>query len=144
MKKIKIVAIIVFCVLLNIFYQYVGRAGFVIILLPKSETTDGTGKTGVVPISPPGKKPITIKLTIAGLGTSRVTAQSSFYPLEIENQIYPLNEPASALEPGIDWYYSRQPAGMIIIELKEDNVKLHLLGYPDPWTYMGKLDKRDK
>lgn len=105
--------------------------------LNQVEVVDGTGRVGVVPILTSDNKPMTIKLTIAGLGTKHITAQCAILSLAKETQIYPMDKPGNGTgEDGAQWYYVRHSQGVTVIELKEDNAKVHNLGMVT-YTYVG-------
>ena len=104
--------------------------------LNQIEIADGTGKSKLIPSLDMSNKPISHMLTIAGLGTNRVTAQCPILSLSIETQIFPLVENNGTGTDGADWYYVTFSQGVTVIQLKGDNVKVYNLGMV-PYTYVG-------
>ncbi len=132
---------ILFVLLLTICCQYSWASEIREYTLNKMEVMDDAGKVEVAPLLTLEKEPMTMKLTIAGLGTNRITAQCPIWSLAINPQIYLMDKPT--YETGIDethWYYIRHDQGVTVIELKKDNVKVHNLGMV-PYTYVGVRNK---
>ena len=114
--------------------------------LNQIEITDETGTPKFKTLQSDGKQ-ITENLVIAGLGTSKVTAQCPIYSLAIETEIYPMSPYTHAHLYSPDnvtdkskWFYVRHDQGVTLIELKGDDVKVHNIGLV-PYTYVGKREK---
>lgn len=117
-------------------------------VLDKIEITDADGTVKTAPITADvldrslkkvTKKEWTGRLTVAGLGTNRVTAQGPGWGLCIETQIFPMDKPDFQIEGRTDkaeWFYAVHDQGVTVIELKSKEVKLHNLGLV-PYTYVG-------
>lgn len=136
MKKLMLV------LLLSICCQYCWASEIRSYTLNQMEITREEGGVKIVPIlEMDTKKPLTMKLIIAGLGTNRVTAQCSVLSLAIEHQIYPMDKPDNGTgDDGAQWFYVRFNLGVTIIKIKGDNIALYNLG-DAPYTYLGTRDR---
>lgn len=108
--------------------------------LNQYELSDENGAVKTFPIKSDEKKPMSLKLTLAGLGTNKVTAQAPIYNLSVESQVYPLEKNNGTGVDGADWYYVRGDQGLTVIEIKGESIKLHNLGLVN-YTYVGALDR---
>ena len=134
MKKITLILLAVFCC-------QPAWAEIRNYVMTEYELADESGKVITKAILPEGSnKPMTLTLTLSGLGTNRVTAQFPNWGLSQETQIYPLDKFADWLTwsptDKANWYYVRHDQGITIIELDGEKVKLHNLGLVK-YTYIG-------
>ncbi len=134
MKKIIFVILFVVCC------QYGWASEIRNYTLNQMQLSDNTG-VKEIPILGEDKKPMTLKLVIAGLGSDRVTAQGAVLSLAREHQVYSMNKPDNGTgDDGAKWYYLRYNLGVTVIRIKGDRIELHVLG-DAPYTYLGTLDK---
>ena len=133
---------IVFMILLTFCCSKLAWAEIQNYTLTDYEFADEYGATSIKPIYNTENKSekLTQTLTLAGLGTNQVTAQSANWGLAQECQVYPMDKSNNTGVDGSRWYYILHSNGVIIIELKGEKVKLHNLGLVK-YTLVGTLDR---